>query len=71
MRPFERRAALAYPYFKLSVWDVRIACWKVLPKAYPSEGEARKQARKPGRYRLSQLEESGKTELEPFEVPSS
>jgi hypothetical protein len=69
MRPFERRAAAAYPYFKLATWDGRNLVWKAGKKAFPTEAAARAEARKPGRYRVTRVEESGHTELEPFTAP--
>jgi len=68
MRPFERRAAAAYPYFKLAVWDDLFCTWKVIPKAHATEGAARRAARKPGRYVVCRVDESGKTELGPFTI---
>jgi hypothetical protein len=69
MRPFERRAAAAYPYFKLAAWDGRNLVWKAGKKTFPTEGAARAEAVKPGRYRVSRADESGYTEFEPFTVP--
>jgi hypothetical protein len=68
MKPFERRAAAAYPYFKLATWDPRSFTWRDGHTPYPSEGQARSGARKPGRYRISRIDESGRADLDPFEV---
>lgn len=68
MRPFERRAANAYPYFKLSIWDARSFVWKVISKTHATEQDAIREASKPGRYRISRVDEAGKTELEPFTI---
>ncbi len=66
MRPFERRAAQAYPYFKIATWDERQQCWKDGRHAFPTEAEARRQAPKGARCRISRIDESGRTDLEAF-----
>jgi hypothetical protein len=68
VRSFERRAASAYPYFKLSAWDALSFTWKAGKVIYPTEDLARAAAIRPGRYRLSRTDESGRTDSEPFEV---
>lgn len=68
MRPFERRAAKAYPYYKLAVWNPIRLTWDDGKRAYESEAAARATARKPGRYRISEVTERERFDLEPFEV---
>jgi hypothetical protein len=68
MRPFERRAANAYPFFKLAAWDDAFGVWKAGKRLYPTEAEARASARSPGRYRVTRVTEGGREELAPFEV---
>jgi hypothetical protein len=68
MRPFERRAANAFPYFKLAVWDARNCTWRDGKKAFPTEAEARKAAGKPGKYRVSRVDESGYADVATFSV---
>jgi hypothetical protein len=62
----ERRESLAFPYFKLAVWDARSLTWKDGKVAYATRAEAGWAARKPGRYRISEVGESGRVDLEPF-----
>jgi hypothetical protein len=69
MAPHARRAAGAYPYFKLAAWDAVSVCWRDGKPAYESQAAALAAARKPGRYRLSRVTESGRVDLEPFIVP--
>lgn len=68
MRPYERREANAYPYFKLAVWDERNAVWKAGKTAQETEAACKALAKKPGRYRVSRCEDGGITNLEPFTV---
>ena len=70
MRPFERRAAQAYPFFRLAVQDKQTFCLRQLPGVFADEGQARQAAKKPGRYAISRIDENGtRTEGERFEVP--
>lgn len=68
MRPFERRESQAYPYFKLATWDARNATWKDGKSVQETEPACKATARKPGRYRISRIDESGRTDLAPFAV---
>lgn len=68
MKPYERRAADAYPYFKLATWDGRNLTWKDGKGVAETEAAARAAARRGGRYRISRIEESGRIDLAPFEV---
>ena len=68
MRPHERRESNAYPYFKLASWDARNLSWKDGKGAAPSIDAAKAGARKPGRYRVSEIDEAGRRDLEPFVV---
>jgi hypothetical protein len=68
MRPFERRAAGAYPFYKLATWDARLGTWRAGKRIHPTEEAARKEARGPGRYRVSRFTEAGADELPSFEV---
>lgn len=68
MRNHERRNTEGgYPYWKLATWEPRSFTFKDGKRAYPTEAEARNAASKPGRYRLSRVEETGRTDLEPFD----
>lgn len=68
MRPFERRAASSYPYFKLACWDERSCAWRDGRKAHPDEASARADATRPGKYRVSRVDEAGRTDLPAFQV---
>lgn len=68
MKPHERRAANAYPYFKIAAWDERSFTWRDGKRAFPSEAAAKAEAKIPGKYRLSRVEDYGRIDLEPFEV---
>lgn len=69
MRPFERRVSGAYPYFKVATWDARNVVWKAGKATFASEADAaRSVAGRPGRYRVTRVEEAGKVELEAFAV---
>jgi hypothetical protein len=68
MKPYERRAANAWPYFKLATWDDRNMTWRDGKTVQETEPDARREARKPGRYRISRIDESGRFDLEPFAV---
>lgn len=70
MKPNERRNANAYPYFKLATWDSLSLTWKDGKVAIESEQAARNQAKRPGKYRVSRVEESGRVDLPPFEIPA-
>jgi hypothetical protein len=69
MKTCERRATRNYPYFKLAAWDARSFTWKDGKVQFATEGEAEASARKPGRYRASRVEESGRIDLDPFYRP--
>ena len=69
MRPFERRAADAYPYFRLAMEDTRTLCLRQLPGVFETEDAARLAATKPGQYAIGRIDENGRrTEGERFEV---
>ena len=69
MKPFERRAANAYPYFRLAVKDQRTLCLRQLPGVFETEAAARRAATKPGQYAIGRIDENGtRTEGERFEV---
>jgi hypothetical protein len=68
MKPYERRAANAYPYYKLAEWDERNTCWKDGKQTFERIGLAMAAARKPGRYRISAINDAGRRDLEPFNV---
>lgn len=68
MKPYERREANAWPYFKLATWDERRMTWKDGKTVRGTETDARKGARRPGRYRISRIDASGRIDLVPFVI---
>lgn len=72
MKPHERRAACAYPYYKLATWNTLSMTWQDGKKAFDSEGAARMTAyliQPVGtRCRVSEVTEGGRRDLEPFVV---
>jgi hypothetical protein len=68
MKPYERRAADAWPYFKLATWDARTMTWKAGKRVLATEAEARDAALPGGRYRIERFEERGSRIMEPFSV---
>lgn len=67
MKAYERRRLGKEAFFKLQRWDATRSCWVPFNRQFESEPEARAAAKKPGRYRISRVEET-RTDLEPFEV---
>ncbi len=59
LRQFERRAAGAFPYYKLAQWNQRSFTYSDGKVAFATEAEAREAARKPGQYRVSSVHEDG------------
>ena len=69
MRPFERRAASAYPYYRLAIQDPLTFCLRQLPGTFATIGKAKADAKTPGQYAISVIEEDGtRRETERFEV---
>lgn len=68
MKTYERRQTGSYPYFKLATWDPRSFTWRDGKKAFPTEDDARREARSPGQYRLSVVTETGRSDLPAFTV---
>jgi hypothetical protein len=68
MKPHERRQAQAYPYYKLATFDTRSVTFRDGKQAHASEAAAKAAATKPGRYRISEITDNGRRDLEPFEV---
>jgi hypothetical protein len=68
MRHFERRLDSAFPYYKIAAWDSISLTFRDGRATFHSEGEARSKA-KPGiKHRVSRVDESGRTDLEPFTI---
>lgn len=61
----ERAAA---GYFKLATFCPRSFTWRDGKTAYPTEDNAIAAASKPGQYRISRVDASGRHDLTPFSV---
>lgn len=71
MKPHARRAAQAGPYFKLAVWDKVSLTFRDGKVAFPTSEAALAAAKKPGRYRVSQVNPDGRrTDRAPFDIPN-
>ncbi len=69
MRPFERRSAAAYPYYKLATWDELRMTWRDGNRGHDTVAGAMNEINQIGKYRVSRVDETGKrTDLEPFTV---
>jgi hypothetical protein len=68
MKHYKRRETQQFPYFKLATFDQISFCFRDGKIAYKTETDARNAARQPGRYRVSVVTESGRTDLDGFEV---
>jgi hypothetical protein len=55
-------------FFKLATFCELSLTWKDGKKAFPTESDAVKSAKKPGQYRVSKVSESGRHDLLPFTV---
>lgn len=67
MQRHERRTSQGFPYYKLAEYDPISMCFRDGKRAYATAAEARAAARKPGKYRLSVVLESGRQDMEVFE----
>lgn len=67
LRPFERRAAGGFPYYRLAVWEPRSFTFKdnATPHATPEAAQAA--ARTPGKYRITEVSEDGTAVYATFE----
>lgn len=70
LRPFERRAAGAYPFFRIAEYRPELLCYRDDPKTYPTYDDAVEAARKTeGKYRITiVLEDGTQATFEPFLV---
>jgi len=69
MKPYKRRQAGAYPYYRLSVWDILFCCWRDNKKAYITKANAKTKAVQPGQYCINQIDKNGVClSLEKFEI---
>lgn len=68
MKKYLRRAAQAYPYYKLAMWDTRSVTFRDGKTAFSSRASARQAITSPGRYRISEVDEAGRHDDPPFDV---
>jgi len=68
MRPYERRKSGGYPYYKLAFWNPHTFCWQDGKKSFPTPQQAKAPIVQKGKYRISQIDQCGRTDLEPFSV---
>lgn len=70
MKPNQRRESGCYPYYKVAIWNARSLCWHDTKQGHATEQSAREFAATfgPGRYRISEVDEHGRLDREPFEV---
>ena len=63
MKPYERRAKNAYPYFRLARYNERFCAFQEEKKAFPLALSASAHAaRKPGKYIITQVNKNGTTQ---------
>lgn len=68
MKAFERREAGIVASYKLAVWDDRCYTFREVKGTYQTTEAAKKGASKPGRYRISRVEEGRFTDAGTFIV---
>ena len=68
MKHYQRRESGTFPYFKLAAWNPVLGCWQDGKRQYDTDTEAINDARRPGRYRLSRVDDRGRTDLTPFNL---
>jgi hypothetical protein len=68
MKNYERRATGQFPYFKLATFDPISLTYRDGKVAYPTKAGAISAAAKPGKYRVSEVNLSGRIDFEPFEI---
>lgn len=68
-KPYQHRAAGTYPYYKLATWDTVSFTWRDGKRTFPTIAAATASVDDaPGKYRLSEITEDGRRDLEPFGV---
>lgn len=70
MKSYQRREQQAYPYYKVATWDARSLTWRDGKKAFATADEAMRSFPRgaAGKYRLSEVTENSRRDLEVFEV---
>lgn len=71
-KPYERRAAGSYPFYRLGVWEARSFTYRDRPATYENSGDAKAAATRngPGKYRITTVGEAGVMGFEDYVVPS-
>lgn len=68
MKHYKRRETQSFPYYKLATYDQISFCFRDGKIAYPDQATAEAAAKAPGRYRLSVVTETGRNDLQTFDV---
>jgi hypothetical protein len=68
MKHYKRRETGSFPYYKLAAFDHTSFCFRDGKVAYPDEQSAKAAAKSNGRYRVSIVTESGRQDLDTFDV---
>jgi hypothetical protein len=68
VKQYQRRETQQFPYFKLATFDPISFCFRDGKVAFKTETDARNAATRPGKYRVSVVTESGRTDLDGFDV---
>ncbi len=64
MKPYQRRQAAAYPYYKLATWDPRSLTFRDGKVAFPTQVHAIESIDTEGKYRISEVTDAGRKDLE-------
>ena len=69
MKPYERRALNAYPYYTLATWVPHLLTYKDTSRSYDNIRIAKAAAKNEGKYRITMVTENGKrTVIQTFTV---
>lgn len=69
MKGYLRRALGKPDFWKLAIWDAAIQCWRDGKRQFDNREEAKQAAGRPGRYRLSFVQDGkGRRDEEDFVV---
>jgi hypothetical protein len=68
MKPHERRQTRNYPYYKLATWDARSFTFRDGKIAYDTKDAALADILKPGKYRVSIVTATGRSDEAPINV---
>lgn len=67
-RPHERRAAGAYPYYRLGTWCRLSVAYRDNATPHATVADAKAAATKPGKYRITEVTERGTLLKEDFTI---